>query len=237
MNPVPLVLVPGLSCDAALWAPQVELLRDVAQCWVADVTRDDTVEAMARRVLEESPFETFALAGLSMGGFVVLAMMRIAPERVHRLALLDTNARPDIPERARERLVFMSLAQREGSFLTISGRLMARLIHPSRLQDGALVRAIQDMAERISLDGYCNQQRAIIARPDSRPVLGAIACPTLVLCGREDELSPVEMHEEMAAAIPGARLVVLEECGHMTTLERPLAVNDCMRSWLTTPAT
>jgi len=219
-----------------LWAPQVETLQKVAQCWVADVARDDTMAAMARRVLDESPFESFALAGLSMGGFVALAIVHEAAERVQRLALLDTNARPDSPERIRERLIFMSLAQREGSLLTISNRMMARMIHPSRLADMALVKSLQDMAERIGIEGYLNQQRAIMARPDSRPRLASIACPTLVLCGREDALSPLAMHEEMAAGIHGAQLVVLEECGHVSTLERPQAVDAALRAWLATPA-
>lgn len=232
MNDLPLVLVPGLLCDAALWAPQLAALRDETPCWVAELTRDDTMAGMARRVLDEAPFERFALAGLSMGGMVSMAIVREAPERVLRLALLDTNARPDTPERTKERLQFMALAQREGSFAPINRSLMPRLVHPSRLADAQLIEAIDAMAMRVGVAGYLNQQRAIIARPDSRPGLGSIACPTLVLCGREDILTPLELHEEMAERIPGARLVLVDQCGHMSTMEQPEAVNAALRSWL-----
>jgi pimeloyl-ACP methyl ester carboxylesterase len=207
-------------------------LSGETSCWVADVTRDDTMAGMARRVLDEAPFERFAVAGLSMGGFVALAIVREAPQRVRRLALLDTNARPDAPERTRERLEFMALAQSEGGFATINRRMMPRLIHPSRMSDAPLVQAIDAMAERVGLAGYLNQQRAVMARPDSRPGLGSIACPTLVLCGREDILTPLDLHEEMAALIPGARLALVDDCGHMSTMERPEAVNAALRTWL-----
>ncbi len=232
MSPVPLVLVPGLLCDAALWAPQIAALHEVAQCWVADVTRDDTMEGMVQRVLEEVPFESFALAGLSMGGMVSMALVRAAPQRVQRLALLDTNARPDTPERTRERLEFLAFAEREHGFGVIHRLMMPRILHPSRLSDAILVRAIEAMADRVGLAGYRNQQTAVMHRPDSRPHLAAIACPTLVLCGREDGLTPLEFHEEIATAIPGAELRVVEHCGHMSTMERPDAVNAALRSWL-----
>jgi pimeloyl-ACP methyl ester carboxylesterase len=232
MKPPPLVLVPGLLCDAALWEAQVAALRDDSPCWVADVTRDDTMEGMARRLLDEAPFDRFALAGLSMGGFVALATVRAAPQRVDRLALLDTNARPDTPERTRERRVFMALARQAGGFTSINRSMMPRLVHPSRFEDTRLLEAIDAMAARVGLAGYLNQQNAIIARPDSRPGLAAIACPTLVLCGREDVLTPLEFHEEMAAGIPGARLVQVDHCGHMSTMEQPEAVNAALRAWL-----
>jgi pimeloyl-ACP methyl ester carboxylesterase len=190
------------------------------------------MEGMVQRVLEEVPFERFALAGLSMGGMVSLALVRAAPQRVQRLALLDTNARPDTPERTRERLEFLAFAEREHGFGVIHRLMMPRILHPSRLSDAILVRAIEAMADRVGLAGYRNQQYAVMRRSDSRPHLAAIACPTLVLCGREDGLTPVEFHQEIAAAIPGAELLVVEHCGHMSTLERPDAVNAALRSWL-----
>jgi pimeloyl-ACP methyl ester carboxylesterase len=232
VSPVPLVLVPGLLCDAALWAPQIAALHEVAQCWVADVSRDDTMEAMAQRVLEEVPFERFALAGLSMGGMIALAIVRAAPHRVQKLALLDTNARPDTPERSRERMTFVARAEQDGGFGTIHRLMLARLVHPSRQTDAVLIRSIEAMADRVGVPGYRNQQLAVMGRPDARPGLGAIACPTVVLCGREDILTPLELHEEMAALIPGAELVVVEHCGHMSTMERPDAVNAALLSWL-----
>ena len=232
MSPVPLVLVPGLLCDAALWAPQIAALHEIAQCWVADVTRDDTMEAMAQRVLEDVPFERFALAGLSMGGMTSLAIVRAAPHRVQKLALLDTNARPDTPERSRERMTFVARAEQEGGFGTIHRLMMARLVHPARQSDAVLIRSIEAKADRVGVPAYRKQQFAVMGRPDARPGLGAIACPTMVLCGREDILTPLDLHEEMAALIPGAELVIVEHCGHMSTLERPDVVNAAMRSWL-----
>jgi pimeloyl-ACP methyl ester carboxylesterase len=227
-----LVLIPGLLCDAALWEPQIEALGDVAACWVADVTRDETMRALAARVLSEAPPGRFALAGLSMGGYVALEVMRQAPERVERLALLDTSARPDTPERTQQREAFIALARRERGFAPITRVMLPLMIHPTRLQDEPLVRAIRDMADRVGIEGYVRQQKAIISRPDSRPSLPAIACPTLVLCGREDALTPLEGHEEIARLVRGASLVIVERCGHMSTMERPAEVAAAMRAWL-----
>lgn len=230
---MPLVLVPGLLCDAALWEAQMAGLADVATCWVADVTRDETIPAMAARLLDEAPFERFALAGLSMGGYVAMEVMRQAPQRVARLALLDTSARPDTPERTRQREEFMALARRERGFAPITRVMLPFMIHDSRLRDEALVRAIREMADRVGIDGYVRQQKAIIARIDSRPGLAAVACPTLVLCGREDALTPLAGHEEIARLVPHASLVVVERCGHMSTMERPDEVTEAMHAWLT----
>ena len=228
----PLVLIPGLLCDAALWAEQIAGLADVADCWVADVTRDDTMAGMAQRLLEEAPFTRFALAGLSMGGYVAQAVMRVAADRVDRLALLDTGPGADTPERTAERMDFIGLAQRAHGFTPINRVMLPKLVHPSRLDDEPLVRAIRDMAERVGVEGYIRQQTAIIGRPDGRADLRRVACPTLVLCGREDDLTPLALHEEIAALVPGAWLVVIEQCGHMTTMERPDAVNAALRQWL-----
>lgn len=228
----PLVLIPGLLCDAALWAEQLAGLADVADGWVADVTRDESMTAMAMRVLDEAPFGSFALAGLSMGGYVAQAVMRVAADRVERLALLDTGPGADTPERTAEREDLMGLALRAKGFTPINRVMLPMLVHSSRLDDEPLVDAIRDMAERVGVQAYIRQQRAIIGRPDGRADLGRIACPTLVLCGRQDALTPLALHEEMAALVPGARLEVIEECGHMTTMERPEAVNAALRAWL-----
>lgn len=227
----PLVLLPGLLCDAALWRGQIDDLADIAAPWVADMTRDDSVSRMAARVLEAAP-PRFALAGLSMGGYVAQEIMRQAPERVTRLALLDTSARPDSPEQTARRRGLIDLAEK-GEFRGVTPRLLPVFLHPDRLNDKDLTAAVMAMAERVGKDAFLRQQRAIISRPDSRPSLAAIACPTLVLCGRQDQLTPLDLHEEIAAGIRGAQLVVIEECGHLSTMERPWEVSVALRQWLT----
>jgi pimeloyl-ACP methyl ester carboxylesterase len=227
-----LVLLPGLLCDAALWAPQVTALSERHHIWVADLTRHDSIAEMAAAVLREAPVERFALAGLSMGGYVAQAVVRQSPRRVERLALLDTRARPDEPEETERRRALMELAQRERGFVPVTNRMLPLLVHPSRVKDEPLVRTIRGMAERVGLAAYLRQQTAIIGRPDFRPSLPSIRCPTLVLCGREDALTPLAFHEEIAAAIPGAELRAIEACGHLSTLERPEEVNAALRAWL-----
>jgi len=225
------VFVPGLLCDARLWHAQAEALKRLADCWIADATRADTMAGLARDLLADCPFERFSLAGLSMGGYVALEVMRQAPGRVERLALLDTSARADTPEQSQKRRDFIALAGR-GRFLGVTDALLPALIHPSRLDDAALVAAVKAMAKEIGKDAFVRQERAIMSRADSRPLLPRIVCPTLVLCGREDALTPLERHEEIAAAVPGARLEVLDDCGHLSALERPAAVNAALARWL-----
>ena len=228
-----LVLLPGLLCDAALWAPQMQALHEEADIFVPDLSRDDTIEAMARRVLSETPFDRFALAGLSMGGYVALEITRQRPQRVERLALLDTRARPDSADESERRRTLLRIAQSAKSFAPVQKRMLPLLVHSSRLNDARLVQVIDEMAARTGLDAYMRQQAAIMSRPDFRPTLPAIACPTLVLCGRQDAITLLSFHEEIAAAIKGARLVVLEECGHLATLEKPDEVTAALRGWLT----
>lgn len=228
--PQPLALLPGLLCDAALWRPQVEALADLADCRVADFTSQDSVPAMAGDVLAMMP-ESFALAGLSMGGYVALEIMRQAPERVSRLALLDTTARPDTSEQTARRRGLIELAE-TGKFKGVTPRLLPLLIHESRLEDEALTGVVLAMAERIGKDAFIRQQKAIMGRPDSRPSLVAIRCPALVICGRQDALTPLDCAMELAAGITDARLVVAEDCGHLSALERPEVVSEAMRTWL-----
>ena len=231
MKRIPLVLIPGLLCDALLWRAQVDNLADVADIWVADHTRSDTMDGVARDVLADAPFASFALAGLSMGGYIAFEVLRQAPQRVSRLALLDTAATPESPEQTQMRMQLIALAGR-GDFPRVTEILLPLLIHSSRLAERALTDTVKSMADNIGKDAFVRQQKAIISRPDSRAALSAIACPTLVLCGRQDERTPPARHEEIAAAIPGARLEVIEECGHLSTLERPSAVNAALRRWL-----
>ena len=230
-SPTSLILLPGLLCDEALWAHQTETLADIADITVADMTQDDTIQGMAERVLTGAP-ETFALAGLSMGGYAAQEIMRQAPERVERLALLDTSAKADTPDRKKQRQGFIAQLGL-GGFQGVTGKLLPYLIHKDRLDDDALVAVIKASAQNVGPEAFTRQQHAILSRPDGRKDLKKIACPTLVLCGREDALTPLAQHEEMAAAIPNAWLVVIEDCGHLAPLERPDAVNAAMCAWLT----
>jgi len=227
---IPLVFLPGLLCDHALWECQLRHLADIAESQVADLTRHDGVAALAESALATAP-PRFALAGLSMGGYVAQEIMRRAPERVLKLALLDTSARPDPPEQLSRRRGLIELA-RSGRFRGVTPRLLPLLIHPDRQSEDDLTATIMAMAQRVGQEAFVRQQTAIMGRPDSRPTLPAIACPTLVLGGREDALTPPPILAEIAAAIPGARHVIIEDCGHLPPLERPHAVSALLRQWL-----
>ena len=225
-----LVLVPGLLCSPALWAPQVAALGDIADITIADHTRHDTMPAIADAILAEAP-QRFALAGLSMGGYIAQEIVLQAPERVTRLALLDTGARADTPERIERRLQLNELARREGAG-RVQEEIMPLLIRKERLADKAYTDLIVQMAVDTGLDAFLRQHAALMARRDNRPLLRGIRCPTLVLVGRQDILTPPELSEEIAAAIPDARLEFIEDSGHLSTLEQPEAVNRALRRWL-----
>jgi len=227
---VPLVLVPGLLCDARLWQPQLQALGDIAEMAVADVTRDGSIAAMADRVLAGAP-ERFALAGLSMGGYVAQEMVRRAPQRVLRLALLDTNARADTEEQKKRRAELIALAQR-GTFKGVTPRLLPLLVHPDRLNDTPLVETVMTMAESVGKDAFLRQQRAIMERTDGRESLHGIRSPTLVVAGRDDAIMPVEWLEELARGIPGAKLEILPEGGHCASETALEAFNRAVVSFL-----
>ncbi len=231
---VPLALLPGLLNTEALWAHQIEHLSDLADPWVADFTTQDSIAAMARSVLEAMPGR-FALAGLSMGGYVALEIMATAPERIERLALLDTRATGDEPHELARRRGLLELAEK-GEFKGVTPRLLPLFLHDSWLQEDADPRVAETtlaMGRAVGREAFARQQQAIMGRRDQTANLASIACPTLVLCGRQDQPTPLIRHEEMAAAIPDARLVVIEDCGHLSPLERPGEVTDEMRAWLT----
>ena len=229
-----LVLVPGLNCTGDLFAPQIQAFRGSRPVVVADHTRDDNLPAIAARLLAHAP-ERFALAGLSMGGYIALEVMRQAPGRVTRLALLDTSARPDTADRREWRQRLIGLAQ-AGRFLEVHAELWPRLVHPDRLGDGELEATVLRMLTDTGADAFVRQERAIMARPDSRPDLPQIEIPALVLVGAEDASTPPELAREMAEAIEWASLVVVPDCGHLSTLERPEAVTRALEAWLTAEA-
>ena len=232
---LPLVLVPGLLCDEAVWQPQTTALAAIADITIADHGLLDSLGAMAEALLTHAP-ERFALAGHSMGGRVAFEVIRRAPERVLALAILDSAFAP-LPQGAagekeiagRQRLVALA---RNAGMRFMGQDWLQPMVHPSRRSDRELMNTILDMIERKTPDHFEAQVRALLGRPDARPLLSRIACPTLVLCGREDSWSPLAQHEEMAELIPASRLVALAECGHMSTLEKPAEVSAAMRQWL-----
>lgn len=225
-----LVLCPGLLNDGRGFAPQIAALRDRVDLMVADVAAHDSLAVIAAAALARAP-ERFALLGFSMGGYVAFEMFRRAAGRVTHLALLDTSARPDTPEQTAQRRAMLRLAE-TGAFKGVTPRLLPRLVHPSRLKDPSVTEPIFAMATDIGLDGFRRQQSAIMNRPDNRPLLASIEVPTLVLCGHDDQLTPPELSEEIAASVAGARLALLGRCGHVSPLEQPAAVTAALENWL-----
>lgn len=225
----PLVLLPGLLCDARLWREQVLALHDVADAQVADLTLDDSVSAMAARVLAAAP-ERFALGGLSMGGYVAFEILRQAPERVTRLALFSTSAAPDSPQRAEQRRRAMA-ALSVGRFLGVTQQMMPQLLPASRLND-PLAGEVKAMAGRVGGEAFLRQQQAILGRPDSRPGLADIAVPTLVAVGDLDRLTPPAESQAIHDGIAGSSLHVFADCGHLPAMERPAETTALLRAWL-----
>lgn len=230
MSRISLVLVPGLLTDRALFAPQLEALSDVADITVANVVEDDSMEGFAARLLADAP-QQFAIAGLSMGGYIAQEVMRQAPERVRGLALLDTNARADRPEQQEARREFVRRAE-SGDFMDVVDEMYPLLVAPSRLEDADLKKTCADMAARVGVVGFARQQNAIINRADGRGDLKAVRVPALVLCGAEDAMTPPKVHQEMVDQLPDCEYVVIDGCGHLSTLEAPEAVNTAFRQWL-----
>jgi pimeloyl-ACP methyl ester carboxylesterase len=227
---LPVVLVPGLNCSARLYAEQIPALWRFGPVTVADHTRDASITAIAGRILANAP-PVFALVGLSLGGYIAFEIMRRAPQRVGRLALLDTSARPDTAELTSRRQAPMAQA-RAGKLMEVADESFVFFVHPNRYGDVALRAVVRAMAEETGAEAYLRQQQAIIGRADSRPMLGTIKCPTLMLVGEEDQGTPPELAREIAVGIAGARLVVVPDCGHLSTLERPQAVTKALVEWM-----
>jgi pimeloyl-ACP methyl ester carboxylesterase len=225
-----LILVPGLLCTAELFGPQVAAFSKSHAIQVADHTGASSLADIAASILAQAP-RRFALAGLSMGGYVAFEILKQAPERVSRLALLDTNARADRPEQAQQRRDLVASARKDG-LAAAADKLLPLLVHPARLSDAPLTSLVRRMAEDTGVEVFARQQEAIIARPDNRPFLASIRCPTLIIVGAEDAITPVKVAEEMRAGIAGSRLEVIPECGHLSTLERPETVNRLLADWL-----
>ena len=235
-----LILIPGLMCDATVWTPLLPALEAVARCETTDPGDADSITAMARRVLDTAPAQ-FAVAGHSMGGRVALEVLRLAPGRVTRLALLDTGYKARAEgaageEEARKRQALLDIARNQGVRAMASAWVQG-MLDPARLSDTALVEAIVAMFERKSADIFARQIRALLGRPDATPVLRGVRVPTLVACGAADSWSPLSQHEEIAALLPGgAPVQVIAHAGHMSTMEQPDAVARVLLTWLDHPA-
>lgn len=224
------ILVPGLMCSPDLFAPQRAALAGRADVRVPEPSKDATIAGMARRILVAAP-ERFALGGLSMGGYVALEIVRLAPERVTRLALIDASARADRPDTVKLRRLLIGMGRTVGT-RAVQSALMKSLVHPSRLGDRELIDRILAMADAIGQTAFERQSEALIARDDYRPFLGEVRCPTLVMVGAQDQMTPVKIAQEISAGIAGSRLEVIPDCGHIATLERPEAVNRLLVEWL-----
>jgi pimeloyl-ACP methyl ester carboxylesterase len=229
-QPLPILLIPGLLGSARLYAPQIPDLWRFGPVTVAAPTRDDSMTAIARRILVGAP-PRFALIGLSMGGYIAFEILRQAPARIARLALLDTTARPDTPEQTAARNEQIALAA-AGKLDEVVQAQFQRLVHPERRDDAQLREIVGQMAQDVGAEAFARQQKATMERADSRPGLEVIQVPTLVLVGEGDQLTPPERAAEMAKAIRGARLVTVLGSGHLSTLERPHEVTQALVEWL-----
>lgn len=227
-GPEPLLLVPGTGCDHDLWSDVISAVAEVSMASAVRIDLDDSIEGMADSILAAAP-PRFALAGHSQGAAVCLEIVRRAPERVTRLALLNASARPGSPAQLARWTEQRARLEADGSAEAVVEELVSASVGGGR---SALAGRLRAMAERIGRDGLRRELVAQSARPDARAGLAAIRCPTLVISGGRDRVCPPELQEELAAAIPGARLAVLERCGHVAPLEDPGAVSALLREWL-----
>lgn len=229
VTPLPIVLIPGLNCTAAAFTPMLPTLWASAPVMVARHLVGDGIAGMARAILRDAP-PRFALLGFSLGGYIAFEIMRQAPERVGRLCLLDTSARPDSPEATQKRRERMALAQ-AGRFAETADAAYALSVHPDHAGRADLRALCAEMALANGSEAFVRQQEAIIGRVDSRPTLARISVPTTVIVGDMDAITPPEQAREMAEGIAGAQLVQIATAGHMAVIEQPDAVTDAVAGW------
>ena len=225
----PVVFIPGLLNDERLWQHQTDFLSQHTDVMVADLSKDNSLAAMAQRILQQAPPQ-FALVGLSMGGYVAFEVMRQAPERVTKLALFDTSARPDNINSAKHRQATIQ-SLKIGKFMGVTNKLLPQIIHPSRVHE-PIAEEIKAMAQRIGGTGFIHQQTAILERIDSRPSLSQIQVPTLVAVGENDLVTPVKLAQEIHDGIADSRLYIFKECGHLPPLECPDETTHLLHDWL-----
>lgn len=227
-NSQPIVLIPGLFCTAQMYAEQIPALWQFGPVTIAEHRRHNTMRDIATDILASAP-PKFAMVGLSMGGYIAFEIMRLAPDRITRLALLDTSARPDTTEQTKVRNEQIALARSDG-YGKIVYAALPMLLH--RADNAVLREGIVKMAQDTGADAFVKQQQAIIGRADSRPHLAAIRCPALVLVGEQDKLIPSDRSQEIAAGITNSRYVTIPECGHISTMEQPVATTEALVSWM-----
>jgi pimeloyl-ACP methyl ester carboxylesterase len=227
---IPLVLLPAFMSTRALWKPQINALADIAEITAVELTPYDSVVKMADAVLDRAP-DRFALAGLSLGAFAAFDILRRAPERIMRLALISTSARADAPERLAARKTQIE-SVRAGRFEQVVEDFMKVLQPAGQPWSPEVLESVRQMVHEAGQDYFFRQQDAIKNWLDSREILGSIACPTVVIHGRDDQSWPFENGEEIARLIPGARLEVIENAGHFPTLSQPEATTAALRAWL-----
>jgi pimeloyl-ACP methyl ester carboxylesterase len=230
LNTMPILLVPGLGGSPRIYAPVIPALWRYGPVTVANHIRDDNMAVIARRILAEAP-PRFALAGHSMGGYIAFEIMRQAPERVARLALINTQARPDTPEASERRRGQIARAK-AGEYHAVLDELFLGFVHPSRRGDAALRQLVHEMGDDIGAEAFVRQQTAVIGRADSRPTLATIGCPTLVLTGDEDNTIPNTLSVEIADGIQAAKLTIIPQCGHLSQIEQPQATSDALSEWM-----
>ncbi len=224
------VFIPGLLCTRDLFAPQDAAFGSRLNIAIGDHTRHDTMAAIAAHILAGAP-RRFVLAGLSMGGYIAFEIMRQAGERVSALVLIDTGPHADRPEQTARRKELIALGSAEGIEPVIEA-LLPLFVADDRLDDAALAGTVRRMAAETGTETFARQQRAIMGRPDSMPTLARIACPTLIVVGDRDVLTPPALAQEMADGIRGATLATIAGSGHLSTLERPEAVNAAIGTFL-----
>ncbi|MFM5953208.1 MAG: alpha/beta fold hydrolase [Novosphingobium sp.] len=223
-------LVSGQLLTAACWTPQIEALSGAYDLRLADHGRDDSIGGMAARLLAEMP-DRFDLVAHAMGGFVAFEVLRRAPGRVRSLALFGTLAPADLPAQTERRQGYIRLVE-AGRFDQVVEERVPILLHPARREDAPLLGTVRRMARETGADRFLRQQRAIMARADSRPGLAAIPCPTLLVWGRQDGIATEAHQREMLAAIPDCQLTAIEDCGHLVTLEKPATASAVLAEWL-----
>jgi len=225
-----LYLLPGLLCDRSLWRHQIETLSLDYDVRVPDFSNDDSMSGFAERVLEDAPKE-FSVAALSMGAYVALELWEKAADRIKRLAFLDASPYADMPEHAQFREATITLAKDQGVG-EVAETVLPKLIHPSRFNDEELVKLIDAMAHRVGVDGFIQQQTALLNRKDYFTSLKNIDCPVLVIVGRQDAMTPPKVSKLIVEEISNSSLVEIENCGHLSSMEQPEAVSALLRYWM-----